>query len=476
MASLVRGIGTTIREIAADPGTLAGKTRCIQTGGVVETVDGMPPAPGTPGTWILFGHDTCGSATITISTITGQATAVGGIGFPALSSGMTTAPGTVMTSHGVLYPASTVFGLFRDQNLGKDYVTTLNPVSGQQNKVVELDLSINGRGVAFGFDGTLLYFLIPPGELYTVSPLNGAASLVGKVLDDAGSQFPGTSLALDRASGELLAFAGRSQDTLIRIDPLTARTQVIGSLPESTSCSLAVAPDAVPGPGGTTFPAGTFFTFNRSTNQLTALQMDVANLKITKVVAIGRAGDAPAGACATAFGLRNLPTPQVTAWTPTPFPTGTPAPPGLKTPTPGVASPTQAALSLDNLDVVFSERFEAHNLNRWANNDDTRLQLKRGAGHEGSTALSAELGADAAYLSNGDTARFETGFLSFRFHRNSASIPYTAGAWLPGQSVVVAAIRGVDPWNDRAHPAGRLSRITQAGHEWSPRFSDHDSS
>jgi hypothetical protein len=303
-----------------------------------------------PGTWALYGHETRRSNTITIDTVTARTAPVGPVGFPALSSGMTTALGAVMTSHGVVYPAGTAFGLFRDQNFSKDYVTTLNPFTGQQNKVVELDLSVSGRGVAFGPDGRTLYVLIPPGELYTVSPLNGAVKLVGKVLDSAGAQYPGTSLALDAATGDFLAFAGRMQNTLIRINPTTAHAQVIGPLPEFTSCSLAVAPAAVPGPGGTTLPAGMFFTLNRATNELLALQVDVANLKILQTVHIGKIGPgrdnsaAMESVCAIAFGLRSVPTPQVTPWTPTPFPTGTATPPGTppappaKTPTPDTAN------------------------------------------------------------------------------------------------------------------------------------------
>ncbi len=104
--------------------------------------------------------------------------------------------------------------------------------------------------------------------------------------------------------------------------------------------------------------------------------------------------------------------------------------------------------NLENLDVVFSEGFEAGNLDRWGVTDESRLLLETGLGIAGSTALSAEIENEAAYLSVGDEARFESGFLSFDFHPNSVILPYTEGEWLPGQSIIIASMRGADPWVD----------------------------
>ena len=116
----------------------------------------------------------------------------------------------------------------------------------------------------------------------------------------------------------------------------------------------------------------------------------------------------------------------------------------------GASGPGDAGALPDPADLaaVLHEDFEAGSLHQWSITDDGRIGPMEDAGPAGGTALSVALGADAAYLSNTDTARFGMGYLTFDLDPSAATLPYTEGVWLPGQSVVVAAFRGVDPWCD----------------------------
>lgn len=101
-----------------------------------------------------------------------------------------------------------------------------------------------------------------------------------------------------------------------------------------------------------------------------------------------------------------------------------------------------------DLDVVFADDFESGVLARWSVTEASRVEPAAGSGAAGGTALAVALGPERAYASNTDTARIANGYLTFRFDPNDAAIPHAEGAWVPGQSVVVASLRGVDPWCD----------------------------
>jgi hypothetical protein len=288
---------------------------------VMAALAGPPAGAQTAEPWLLFGHDNATSATVLIDTTNGEAVTLGATGFASSSSGMAMCTSPVLGTGGITYPAGTMFGLLRDAVLNKDYVTVLDGETGQQTRMVELDLTVSGRGIAFGPDGRTLYALISPGLLYIVGTTDGALTLVGEVRDSAGNQYSGVSLEYDPVSGSFLAFAGPGTSQLIRIDPYTAGATLIAQLANFGACTIVISPGPVAGPGGIVFPAGTWFTINTSTNALHELAVDAVQGRIIENRIIGQLGPAASQVCGTAFGMHVPPTP-----TATPERTATPGP------------------------------------------------------------------------------------------------------------------------------------------------------
>jgi hypothetical protein len=281
-----------------------------------------------PEPWVLYGHDSREARTITIDTTNGLARPVGPSGFAASSAGLEASGGPVPSQGGVVYPKDTAFGIFRDDTFNKDYVIVLDNATGKAVKTVELDLGVGGRGVAFGPDGVTLFAFVSPGQLYRINTVNGALTLVGNVVDDAGTQFAGASLQFDPVSQEFLALGGSNSATLIRISPTTAKVKVIAPLNNFSACTITRVPGPVAGPGGKVYPAGTFFTINNRTNSLHALSVDTVGLTLLNNEAIGTLGPNAGQVCGSAFSLAYTP------WvTPTLPPTATTVPTATVTPT-----------------------------------------------------------------------------------------------------------------------------------------------
>jgi hypothetical protein len=257
--------------------------------------------------WVLYAHDTQLSRTLTIDTTTGLARPIGDSGFSATSAGLEMSGGPVPSQGGITYPKDTAFGLFRDATFNKDYVIVLDNNTGRAVKTVELDLTVGGRGVAFGPDGTTMYVYVAPGILYTVNTVTGAISSIGEVADSAGNRYSGVSLQYDPISREFLALAGPNTGTLIRIRPADAQAQTIAQLDNFSSCTITRVPGPVAGPGGKVYPGGTFFTINNRNNTLHALTVDTVGLKLLADEEIGALGPNAGQVCASAFSLAYTP-------------------------------------------------------------------------------------------------------------------------------------------------------------------------
>ena len=100
----------------------------------------------------LLGHDNTNSEILTIDTVTGTATVLGATGFNSGASGLATSRVSVETAIGT-FPKDTHFGVFMDDDDGKDYVVVVDPATGLSTKVVEVDMGTGAVGVAFGEDG-----------------------------------------------------------------------------------------------------------------------------------------------------------------------------------------------------------------------------------------------------------------------------------------------------------------------------------
>lgn len=170
---------------------------------------------------VLIAHSTWDATIIRIDVNTGAATLIGPTGFIGAGSGLTTSGGVVIGPDGPI-PAGTVFGLFRDGTLHKDFVVTIDIFTGRAYKIVEAETTSGRRGISFGPDGTTLY-VVHSSSLSTVDISTGVITLIGPTTDGV-ETYASWSLELDPDTGFFYAFTWGG---LIKIDPITAETTFV---------------------------------------------------------------------------------------------------------------------------------------------------------------------------------------------------------------------------------------------------------
>ena len=235
-----------------------------------------------PELYALFAHDNFDHTLLKVDTSTGAATAVGPTNFDSGASGMASSRGRVPGPGGVLFADGMLFGLFRDEALGADFVTVMDVTTGRATKVVQTQRPIApGRGIAFGPDGVTLYVIEgPSGVLSIIDTTTGAVTKVG----DTG--FAAASLEWDPDTNSFLSIT--ADNSLIRIDPTDASATLIGS-----SGSLGPV-TAFRGSTVVRSPTGTWYTINVLTGDLVTI--DVNTGTIGSVVGnLGSVAQAPDG-------------------------------------------------------------------------------------------------------------------------------------------------------------------------------------
>ncbi len=293
-----------------------------------------------PEPWVLFGHeisDEFDGAIVTIATDSGLARMIGPMGFSAThGSALEACRAPVKVQGGITYPAETIFGVIRDTTFDKDYLVVIDNEAGTAVKSVELDLAVSGRGIAFGPDGSTLYAYKPPGELWTIDTVTGALSLVGPVVDNQGVQYSGVSLQWDEESGQFIGLGSRGWNTVLRIDPGKAVAEMIGVIQGMNACTITRAPAPVEGPGGSTWPEGTWFVVNNNTEMLHALQIDTVAGVIKSNEEVGPLGVNASRVCGSAFAREEAPwaSPTMPGYPGYPGPTSTEPTSGQMTATP----------------------------------------------------------------------------------------------------------------------------------------------
>jgi len=264
--------------------------------------------------WILYAQDNSNSATLRIDTATGAASRLGDSGFRVTASGLAAARGPVTAPDGTVFEAGTVFGLLTDGASRRDFVAAIDLDTGAATKVVASSRLFAGRGVAFGPDGSTLYVLEATANLFTIDVASGVARRVGPVTDMLGVSYSGVSLQWDPVSGEFIALVGAPNDTLVRINPRTARAVRLARIPGLSSCTLSRLPGPAPAPGGGLFPGGTWFTVNQASSMLVTLSFDSMRPGAATLEAIGPLGPAASAAvCGSAFVLAAPPSPTATS-------------------------------------------------------------------------------------------------------------------------------------------------------------------
>jgi len=239
-------------------------------------------------TFRLLGHDNINHEIITINTETGQAILLGATGFSSGGSGLATSKVSQDTAIGT-QPANTHFGVFRDNDDGKDYVVIVNPVTGESTKVVEVDMGTASVGVAF-FDGEFYITNGATESLFTVDLVSGLKVFKGffKDVDTLEGVKNVNNLQLDPETGKFLAIGVSSPRSLYSIDPSTAASTKIAELspPILTACALARAPDT-----------GEWFSISKTISALLKIDIDTG-----EVTVVGNLGPASSGnVCGTTF-------------------------------------------------------------------------------------------------------------------------------------------------------------------------------
>ena len=205
-------------------------TLSISTGGIASQVRAQEPEP-----WAFFAHDVANHTIVWIDTVTGRATVVGPTNFATGASGMARARGPVPGPGNVTFPEGTIFGLFRDNDDGTDWLVTLDLSTGKATKILRTSRPIVARGIAFGPDGVTLYVIEEQNGLFsTVDTVTGA------VTEIADTGYRAASLEWDPDTGSLIAI---SRDTLIRLNPadgtVTRVTPIQGGPSGSRASALA---------------------------------------------------------------------------------------------------------------------------------------------------------------------------------------------------------------------------------------------
>jgi|Deesub1362A_J573_1020465.scaffolds.fasta_scaffold15234_2 hypothetical protein len=228
----------------------------------------------------LFAHDNDNHTIVKIDTLTGLATVVGPTNFLSWASGIAVSRGPVPGPDGIVFPSGTLFGLFRDNLLGKDFVVVIDTTTGEAIKVVQTERLIVDRGIAFGPDGVTLFLMEGNGYLSIIDTVTGSVTPVGY------TGFSDDALEFDPDSGVFFAIP---KNTLITIDPLDASATVVGNiggLGNLDACTIVRSPE------------GTWFTINRRTKELVTI--DITTGTVSSV--IGKLGpNVSKNICATGF-------------------------------------------------------------------------------------------------------------------------------------------------------------------------------
>jgi hypothetical protein len=170
---------------------------------------------------------------------------------------------------------------------------------------------LNERGIAFGLDGRTLC-AVDAFEFIRVDTSTGTVIPVGFIRDANGQGCRSDNLAWDPVTGRFVSMfhvgPGRAQP-LALIDPVTAEATIIAPV-SVDSCTIVRAPHPVPGPGGVDWPAGTWFTIDRTSRELVTIEVDVAAGTARVGTRIGSLGPESSGmVCGTAFAPPQAPRP-----------------------------------------------------------------------------------------------------------------------------------------------------------------------